>query len=112
MPELRLSGWRGVSSIRLAKGIAMAITAVPTAQPSSVSSRTGNAATAIPGELLSARERDVLLLVAEGCRDREIAARLFVSQHTAANHVRNIMGKLGVSSRAAAVALAARQGML
>ena len=62
--------------------------------------------------LLSARERDVLLLVAEGRRDQEIAAQLFLSHHTVANHVRNILGKLGVSSRAAAVAHAVRQGLL
>jgi DNA-binding CsgD family transcriptional regulator len=61
---------------------------------------------------LSPRERDVLALVAEGCRDREIAARLYVSHHTVANHVKSILGKLGVSSRAAAVARAARSGLL
>ena len=63
-------------------------------------------------EALSPREMDVLALVAEGCRDREIAARLYVSHHTVANHVKSILSKLGVSSRAAAVACAARSGLL
>lgn len=62
--------------------------------------------------MLSTRERDVLRLVAEGCRDQEIAARLYLSHHTVANHVRNILAKLGVSSRAAAVAAASRHGWL
>jgi DNA-binding CsgD family transcriptional regulator len=61
---------------------------------------------------LSPRELDVLRLVSEGCRDREIAHRLFVSHHTVANHVRNILAKLDVQSRAAAVAHAARDGLI
>jgi DNA-binding CsgD family transcriptional regulator len=61
---------------------------------------------------LSARELDVLRLVAEGFRDREIADRLFVSRHTVANHVRNALLKIGAPSRAAAVAHAYRQGLL
>jgi DNA-binding CsgD family transcriptional regulator len=61
---------------------------------------------------LSARELDVLLLIAEGCRDHEIADQLYVSPHTVGNHVRNILGKLGAPTRAAAVARAARHGLL
>ena len=63
-------------------------------------------------EPLSAREREVLRLVAEGCRDREIAERLFLSHHTVANHIRNILGKLDVQSRAAAISLAVRGGLI
>ena len=83
---------------------------MPVPAPTSARPRSEDAT--IPSATLSARERDVLALIAEGCRDREIAARLFLSHHTVANHVRNILGKLGVSSRAAAVALAARYGLL
>lgn len=61
---------------------------------------------------LTEREVEVLRLVADGRTDREIAGALFVSHHTVANHVRNVLGKLDVRSRAAAVALAARHGML
>ena len=61
---------------------------------------------------LSPREREVLKLIAEGYRDRDIAERLFLSHHTVANHARNILGKLGVSSRAAAILLAVRGDLI
>ncbi|HEY7008486.1 MAG TPA: alpha/beta fold hydrolase [Jatrophihabitantaceae bacterium] len=62
--------------------------------------------------LLSARERQVLTLVARGLNDREIAAQLLLSQHTVHRHVANIRHKLGHGSRTAAVAEAARLGLL
>jgi pimeloyl-ACP methyl ester carboxylesterase/DNA-binding CsgD family transcriptional regulator len=62
--------------------------------------------------LLSAREREVLALVANGPNDREIAAQLIVSPHTVHRHVANIRHKLGRGSRTAAVAEAARLGLL
>ena len=62
--------------------------------------------------VLSPRELAVLALVAEGCRDQEIAARLFVSPHTVANHMKSILEKLESPSRAAAVARALRAGWL
>ena len=62
--------------------------------------------------LLSAREREVLALVADGLNDREIAAQLVVSPHTVHRHVANIRHKLGRGSRTAAVAEAARLGLL
>jgi DNA-binding CsgD family transcriptional regulator len=52
-----------------------------------------------------------LRLLAEGRSDREIAATLFVSRNTAANHVKSILAKLGVSSRAGAAAAAVRRGL-
>jgi DNA-binding NarL/FixJ family response regulator len=61
---------------------------------------------------LSARELEVLGLVAEGLSDREIAQRLVLSPHTIHRHVSNILAKLGESSRTAAVARATRQGLL
>jgi len=61
---------------------------------------------------LTRRELDVLRLVAEGLNNQAIAARLFVSEHTVHRHVANILNKLSVSSRAAAVAQAARHGLL
>jgi non-specific serine/threonine protein kinase len=60
---------------------------------------------------LTPREVDVLRLLVEGHSDREIAETLFVSRHTAANHVGSILGKLGVPSRAAAAAWAVRNGL-
>jgi len=62
--------------------------------------------------LLSRREREVLTLVAGGLSDREIAEQLVVSPHTVHRHVANIRNKLGRGSRAAAVAEAARLGLL
>jgi pimeloyl-ACP methyl ester carboxylesterase/DNA-binding CsgD family transcriptional regulator len=62
--------------------------------------------------LLSRREREVLALVAMGLSDREIAEQLIVSHHTVHRHVANIRNKLGRGSRTAAVAEAARLGLL
>ncbi|GAA4544873.1 alpha/beta fold hydrolase [Pseudonocardia xishanensis] len=62
--------------------------------------------------LLSHREREVLTLVARGLSDREIAEQMVVSPHTVHRHVANIRRKLGRGSRTAAVAEAARLGLL
>ena len=55
---------------------------------------------------LTGREHEVLRLVAQGLSNRQIAERLVVSEHTVHRHVANIYARLGVSTRAAAVALA------
>jgi ATP/maltotriose-dependent transcriptional regulator MalT len=57
---------------------------------------------------LTARELEVLRLVAEGRSNREIAGELFISAKTASVHVSNILGKLGVASRGEAAATAHR----
>jgi ATP/maltotriose-dependent transcriptional regulator MalT len=61
---------------------------------------------------LSAREREVLALVADGLADDEIAERLVLSPHTVHRHVANIRMKLDEPTRAAAVAHASRLGLL
>jgi pimeloyl-ACP methyl ester carboxylesterase/DNA-binding CsgD family transcriptional regulator len=61
---------------------------------------------------LSAREREVLGLVAEGYNDVQIAERLVLSAHTVHRHVANILAKLHLPTRAAAAAAAARAGLL
>jgi DNA-binding CsgD family transcriptional regulator len=61
---------------------------------------------------LSGREREILACVARGLGDREIAEQLGLSPHTVHRHVANIRGKLGSPSRTAAVAEAARRGLL
>jgi pimeloyl-ACP methyl ester carboxylesterase/DNA-binding CsgD family transcriptional regulator len=65
-----------------------------------------------PAVLLSAREREVLALVASGLSNREIAQQLVVSEHTVHRHVANIRNKLGRNTRTAAVAEAARLGLI
>jgi pimeloyl-ACP methyl ester carboxylesterase/DNA-binding CsgD family transcriptional regulator len=63
-------------------------------------------------DLLTSREREILACVARGLGDREIAEQLLLSPHTVHRHVANIRHKLGSGSRAAAVAEAARLGLL
>jgi LuxR family maltose regulon positive regulatory protein len=63
-------------------------------------------------EPLSARELEVLPLIAEGLSNQEIAARLYLSLHTVKAHARNIYAKLGVSSRTQAVAKGRALGIL
>ncbi|MGZ4534855.1 MAG: helix-turn-helix transcriptional regulator [Nocardioidaceae bacterium] len=60
--------------------------------------------------LLTEREREVLALIAEGCTNRQIADRLFISTKTASVHVSNILAKLGAGNRGQAAALARRRG--
>ena len=61
---------------------------------------------------LTKRELEVLRLVAQGMSNQEVAATLILSEHTVHRHVANVLAKLGVSSRTAAVAQAARLGIL
>ncbi|MHB8872538.1 MAG: LuxR C-terminal-related transcriptional regulator [Myxococcaceae bacterium] len=63
-------------------------------------------------EPLTPREREVLALVAEGLSNKEIAARLSISEHTAKFHVNAVLAKLGVQKRVEAVVRAARLGMI
>ncbi len=65
-----------------------------------------------PRPRLSDRELDVLRLVAAGRSSREVADALFISPRTATTHVDHILGKLGVNSRSAAVAIAVRDGLI
>jgi two-component system nitrate/nitrite response regulator NarL len=61
---------------------------------------------------LSEREREILRHVAQGERNDDIAAALFISPQTVQTHVRNVLGKLGVHSKLEAVALAVRHSQI
>jgi DNA-binding CsgD family transcriptional regulator len=58
----------------------------------------------LPGLGLSAREAEIMSLIAGGHTNGEIAAHLFLAEKTVKNHVRRIYSKLGVGSRPAAIA--------
>lgn len=64
------------------------------------------------GEPLTAREVEVLRLLAQGLPSKTIATRLRISEHTVKFHVGSILGKLGAASRTEAVALALRRGLV
>jgi DNA-binding NarL/FixJ family response regulator len=63
-------------------------------------------------EPLTAREREVLQMVAAGSGNKEIASQLGISEHTVKFHVASILGKLGAESRTEAVALGIRRGLV
>lgn len=61
---------------------------------------------------LTAREHDVLRLLAQGLPNKEIARRLAISEHTVKFHINAVLGKLGAQSRTEAVVLAMRMGLV
>ena len=71
-----------------------------------------DAAPAVAGRRCSAREVEVLRLLATGKTNKEIAAELFLSEKTVARHISNIFTKLDVSSRTAATAYAFSSGLV
>lgn len=66
----------------------------------------------VPGETLTSREMQVLGMLAEGLGNKDIAARLKISEHTVKFHVSSILGKLGATSRGEAVARGIREGLV
>jgi DNA-binding NarL/FixJ family response regulator len=65
-----------------------------------------------PVESLTPRERDVLVLLADGAGNREIASHLDISEHTVKFHLSAIYGKLGATTRTDAVRKALRSGLI
>ncbi|WP_283135348.1 response regulator [Rhizohabitans arisaemae] len=65
-----------------------------------------------PGPVLTTREIEILELLAQGSGNREIAARLFISEATVKTHLVHIYGKLGVETRTAAVAGAVERRLI
>ena len=111
MAEARASGIQA-DAILISAPVGRAFTARPasfTARPSSVD--------ALPGgndyeEPLTAREVEVLQLLAEGLPNKSIATRLGISDQTVKFHVASICGKLGAANRTQAVRLAVRRGLI
>jgi len=66
----------------------------------------------LPGEALTMREREVLLLLSEGLPNKLIARRLQISEHTVKFHVSSIYAKLGATSRTDAVSRGVRRGLI
>jgi DNA-binding NarL/FixJ family response regulator len=64
------------------------------------------------GAPLTTREHEIVELMAEGASNRVIASRLAISRHTVKFHVASVLAKLGARSRAEAVAVALRRGLL
>ncbi|HEV2387277.1 MAG TPA: response regulator transcription factor [Candidatus Acidoferrales bacterium] len=79
--------------------------AAPAANPA-------RAAPAASGQSLSPRESEILNLLAAGLGNKEIASRLQISEHTVKFHVTSIFNKLGASTRAEAVAIGMRRGLI
>jgi DNA-binding NarL/FixJ family response regulator len=77
-----------------------------------VHSRLSADALTLPGDALTAREREVLELVANGLPNKAIARELRISEHTAKFHVGSLLAKLGAASRTEAVTIATRRGLL
>ncbi len=108
------------SSLRLAHARLLELGAAPAAARAARRLRSGGARSLPRGPRaatrrnprgLTVREVEVLGLLREGLRDREIAERLVVSPRTVGHHVSSILGKLGVRSRGQAVAEATRLGI-
>jgi DNA-binding NarL/FixJ family response regulator len=112
-------------SVREAHGVATRIGAIPLAEESaalarrarlSLEEQAGPAVISPPADALARfgltdREREILLLLAAGRSNPQIAESLFISPKTASVHVSNILTKLGVAGRVEAAAVAHRLGL-
>jgi DNA-binding CsgD family transcriptional regulator len=99
------------SRVRDLLGAVAGITLVDAEADADIILSDGRAAT-VPDLNLTARERDVLALLAEGASNKAVANRLGISVHTAKFHVRSLLEKLDATGRTDAVAHAARLGVI
>jgi DNA-binding NarL/FixJ family response regulator len=108
----------GVSQSELIAALRAVFSGLIVLHPSTIAAiphaagNTSRAATEEWTEPLTKREREVLQMLAAGLGNKEIAAKLNISDHTAKFHVGSILGKLGVSTRAEAVATGIRRGLV
>ncbi len=101
------AAWAAGRALPLPEAVAEALEVTPEA----VAAVAGKP-TAAARHGLTPREVEVLRLVREGCSNREIGERLYISERTARTHVQNILDKLDLSTRAAAAAYAVEHGLL
>jgi DNA-binding NarL/FixJ family response regulator len=108
---------RELSAPQLRAALGAVVAGLIVAHPSAVRSLAPSpaletAAPSPPAEPLTKRELQVLEMLAAGLLNKEIAARLGISEHTAKFHVASILGKLGAATRTEAVTIALRHGLL
>jgi predicted ATPase/DNA-binding CsgD family transcriptional regulator len=111
------AAWKAGRAWSLDQAVAEALSRPVEMQPAQTGTETpsqaSQPASAIPARLatLTPRERQVLVLLAQGASNRAIADALVITERTAEIHVSNILGKLGVTSRTQAAAYALAQGL-
>ena len=105
---------KGVSIDDLADGIRAAHAGKPVLAPETARTlvRATTPAAPEPVQDLTARQLEILALVAQGMSNNEIAERLALSPYTVRNQVSDILARLGAATRAEAAALAVRQGLV
>ena len=106
-----------ISAEQLVAALGAALAGLIVVHPSEVDAmfpapRTASRPLADLAEPLTPRESEVLQMLASGLANKEIAARLAISEHTAKFHVASILGKLGAATRTEAVALGIRRGLV
>ena len=109
--ERDVSGDELVAAVR-AVAAGLVVLAPDAARPASPGRGDRRATVAVRGASLSARELEVLQLIAEGLANKQVAARLGVSEHTVKTHVGGMFEKLDVATRAEAVARGVQLGLL
>jgi NarL family two-component system response regulator LiaR len=105
---------KGISTEELANGIRSAAKGQTTlsAEAAQALVQTVSSAPDKPDYGLTRRQQEVLALLVEGLSNPEIAERLVISRHTVRYYVSEVLGKLGVSNRTEAVAMAVKKGLV
>lgn len=108
-----LPAWASAREIAAAiEAVARGLVVLHPELAAQVSSREALPQDAGPGPQLSPRESEILNLLASGLANKEIAWRLKISEHTVKFHITSVFNKLSVSSRAEAVAMGVRRGII